>query len=182
MHLQPHQEYFYRNHGPWDWEVQFTVKSWPGMLQSELPWEHKLRFLGFILTQTFFGKFVMKTRVELRDDPHQVGHTTEFIKWGVCFFRSQKTFTLDLDGRTLRLQGKEFFWPMMKSGKKFIETSGTVCDPNVKAIYKMPMFGLPTDCEVVMASQEGFMKLKGGWVEADFVLTPGSLEILRARF
>ncbi len=182
MNLQPHQEYFYRNRGHWNWNVDFRVKSWEGMLHSQIPLEHKFRLVGFVLTQKIFGSFKMKTFVDLGTDPHQVGHTTEFFKSGICFFRSQKTFTLDQDGRRIRLKGQEYFWPFMKSGKGFIETSGIVDDPNVKAHYKMPMFGLPTDCEVVMAPNEGSMRLRGDWVEADFALMPLSLEVLKGRF
>lgn len=179
---QPSQIYFYRNRGEWEWTVEFKVLNFRKFLSLPLPLFQKFRLATFTFSQKTFGAYSGWTKVHLDFESSKVHHSTEINKWGICFYRSQKVFTLLPDGEGLLLSGYEFYWPLLRQGFPFKEQKGVVNKNTTSGIYQMPLIGIPCSCEVTMSQERGQILVKEDWIVGTFTLTPESFSRLKERF
>ncbi len=179
--MQPSKIYFYRNRGQWDWNVEFNCLSYRDLWSANLPLVNKLRLSAFGFSQRVFGRFSMWTQVEFRKGEKVVLHSIRLKKWRITFYRSEKEFELDSDGRTVRLRGVEYFWPFICLPVSFEPLSGAVDESTTGASYQMPLAGTSCDCQTHLDQPEGYITIQTPWPKGRFSLTESSVERLASR-
>jgi hypothetical protein len=129
-----------------------------------------------------FGKYTMRTHVDFQMGSSEVKYSTRLCKLGISVFRSEKIFYLDPDGQDLRIEGREYYWPLswmalsFEPLQGFVETSGTM------ARYQMPIAGIPCDCKVILEPSMGLIAIETSWMRGAFSLSDESLAILQSLF
>lgn len=180
--MKPNEIYFDRARGPWDWLVEFEITSDSTLWGSHLTWLTKCRISLFAMTQKIFGPFQLWTHVDFVKESQQVKHTTIMKKWGFIFYKSHKTISLASDGIGLKLEGAEFFWPLISRAVSFQPVVGSVDVSTSKASYQMPLAGTLCDCKTYLGPYEGYMEISTPWLRGRFTLQASSKEILASRF
>lgn len=179
--MKPNEIYFDRNRGSWDWAVNFEISSYHGLWTADLKLLTKLRISAFALTQKIFGPFHMWTNVDFLEDVQKVQHSTKMKKWGIIFYRSEKTFFIEDDGNGLRLEGAEYFWPLISQPVPFQPVFGSVDKSTTHASYKMPLAGTLCDCQTHLGQPDGYMDISTPWLKGRFTLEEGSRKIFASR-
>lgn len=180
--MKPNEVYFYRTRGSWDWTVYFEITKYSNFWRSNLNLLTKLRISAFALTQKIFGPFVMWTNVDFSTDVQKVRHSTMMRKWGISFYRSEKTIFLESDGHGLRLEGAEYFWPLIFRAVPFQPVFGAVDISTTQASYKMPLAGAFCDCQTYLGQANGYMDISTPWLRGRFALNTDSSMIFASRF
>lgn len=180
--VKPNQVYFYRNRGPWDWNVNFELKSWRDLWRSEAPFLSKISLSALILAQDFTGSLQMWTKVDFQESVSVVHHSTRMKKWGLTIYRSEKDFILEEDGYGIQLEGVEYYWPLGFLAIPFKSQRGIVDVSTTRASYQMPMAGIACDCQAILELPNGQIKISTPWFNGSFMLTEDSNNRLAKRF
>lgn len=173
--------YFYRNRGPWDWNMDLKILSFRDLWSDDIPLVSKIRLSLFSLSQFIFGSFAMWTEVNFQKGNDVVQHSTKLSKWGITFYSSEKEFRIKDDGATLELQGVEFFWPLSFLPVALTPSSGVIEESTMNAAYQMPLAGTFCDCRSFLDQSNGYMEIKTPWLKGKMTLTESSQKILRQR-
>jgi hypothetical protein len=179
--MKPNEIYFERNSGSWDWLVIFEISNYFGLWQSDLKLITKLRVSTFSLTQKIFGSFQMWTNVNFLKDMKRVQHSTRLSKWGITFYRSEKTFFIESDGCGIKIEGVEYFWPFISKPSSFQPVFGSIDSSTTSASYKMPLAGTFCDCQTHLGQQDGYIDISTSWLKGRFTLSEESRRILASR-
>ena len=179
--MNPSEIYFYRNRGPWDWNVDLKILSYRDLWRDNIPLVSKIRLSMFSFSQAIFGSYSMWTKINFQKNSDVVYHSTKLRKWGITFYSSEKEFKLKNDGKTLHLQGEEFFWPLNFISVAFAPSLGEVDESTMGATYKMPLAGASCDCKSYLDQPSGYMKIHTPWLEGKISLIKPSQDILRQR-
>jgi hypothetical protein len=179
---KPSAVYFHRNRGEWFFSVRFQILDWAKFWQLPLSAPQRFRLVSFVLSPKLFGPFSGKTFVTLKQEDHQVRHLTELRKWGICFYRSERNFSLHENGTGITLNGFEFFWPLLGRGIPFETQRGVVSESTVSGTYQMPLMGIPCHCEVTMSRDIGQIQVSENWISGKFILDSESMSRLKRRF
>ncbi len=172
--MQIHESYFTKNQGEWNWQAKFQLKSLRALWVAPISIVAKAQVLTLIAAQFCLGSLRMWTRVDVAHLPRKVLHSTKLEKWGFTLYRSEKSFGLDADGKSLLIEGCEYFWPTLSTPVPFEPLRGEVEDSGNRAKYQMPLFGLACDCQTKLEQPLGKMILNSDWMVAEFSLTPES--------
>lgn len=179
---RPCHRYFQRNQGEWNWCAHFDIKSWTAMWSSDLTIFNKLRIALLIFMQNLFGPFIMWTRVQYDERQSKVHHSTRLKKWGLTWYRSEKTFFLNEQNSKLRVEGFEYHWPAMNTPVPFRSLQGLVDASSKQAWYQMPLLGVVSECRTILEPLLGTIDLETSWLKGHFSLTEDSLHVLTSRF
>jgi hypothetical protein len=180
--MKPSEAYFYRNRGSWDWTVDFRIQSYKLLWSASLSVVTKARLSMFAISQRLFGSFRMWTFVDYEMGASLVRHSTKMKKWGLTFYKSEKTFMLEDDGESLQLDGVEYFWPFLNSPVPFTQLTGAVQKSTTSATYDMPIAGTQCKCQSFLNKDEGYINIETPWLYGRFTLCPDSIKRLVVRF
>ena len=180
--MTANQVYFYRNRGTWNWQVRFELMSWLVLWRADVSVVTKVCISMLIFAQRILGPFQMWTNVRLQESANLVRHSTKLIKFGFTIYRSEKIFFLSENGFEVRLEGKEYFWPLNFVGIPFPPTTGAVDASTTRASYQMPLAGTVCSCQAVLEIRGGSMDIATPWMKGRFSLTEASNKKLRERF
>lgn len=150
----------------WNADVSFFTKSCVSLLA---------------IVQRFLGPLDMWTNVDFQESANLVRHSTKIKKYGLTIYRSEKKFFLDENGIGIRLEGKEYYWPLSFIGFSFVPTVGLVDASTTRASYQMPMAGSRCDCRAFLEVPEGYIDIAAPWINGRFSLTDASNETLKER-
>ena len=78
--MRANQAYFYRNHGPWNWAVEFNILSWKGLWHADIPFVSKICVSALVAMQWLPGPIQMWTRVISEESQKVVRHFTKMQK------------------------------------------------------------------------------------------------------
>lgn len=180
--MQPSETYFFRSRGEWNWRVNFEVTSWFALWTSELSFMNKIRLTAFMLSQVVFGPFYMWTMTDFKEGSNEVLHFTKIKKWGFTYMKSKKSFLLEPDGLSLRVEGVEGHWPITKRTSSFQPMLGSVDATATRATYQMPFMGISCACRTVLEPQIAEVYISTPWLQGQFSMTRESKNRLEERF
>jgi hypothetical protein len=156
--------------------------GWSVLWKAEISFFSKACLSVLTIVQRFLGPLQMWTCVDFQEYPDLVRHSTKMKKCGLTIYRSEKTFFLDKNGAGIRLEGKEYYWPLNFIGFSFAPTVGLVDTSTTRASYKMPMAGTQCDCRAFLELPVGYINITAPWINGRFTLTDASNKTLQERF
>jgi len=180
--MKANQAYFYRNRGPWNWRVQFDFESWSVLWKAEISFFSKACLSVLAIVHRFLDPLQMWTCVGFQESSDLVRHSTKMKKCGLTIYRSEKTFILDKNGTDIRLEGKEYYWPLSFIGFPFVPTVGLVDASTTRASYQMPIAGAQCNCHAFLELPVGHIDITAPWIRGRFSLTDASNKTLQDRF
>ena len=182
LEMKANYTYFYRNRGPWSWQIRLDLVSWSALWKAEISFFSKTCVSILALIQRALGPLQMWTHVDVQGSSNIIHHSTKIKKYGFTIYRSEKTFILDENGSDLLLEGKEYYWPLTFIGIPFTATTGSVDQCTTRASYQMPVAGAFCDCRAYLELPLGYIEISAPWISGRFCLTEASNKNLRERF
>lgn len=140
-----HHEYFKALVGRWSSRFSFRVSDFRGFFGSSLSLLNKLQFMSLFVMGKLLGPPRIRTQVVCpdidQDGTAVVQHTTIISKFGVPLYRARENFSLDRDGRSLRIGGQEWLSPLLWIARELPSGHGEICDKSKVATYSWAWFG-----------------------------------------
>lgn len=143
---------------------------------------NKVRLTSFMLSQVIFGPFYMWTLTDYQEGSNEVLHFTKIKKWGFTYMKSKKSFLLEPDGHSMRVEGVEGHWPITKKTISFQPMLGSVDATATRATYQMPFMGISCNCRTVLEPQIAEVYISTPWLQGQFSMTRESKDRLAERF
>jgi len=149
----PHHHYFRAKQGHWRGKIRFVLTDPRGLRASSVRWADKWSLRTLSVASRLSG-LVLKTTVDYTSRGHldEVLHTTRVTNLGMPVYRSAETIFLGGDGNGFRIEGRESFFPFLRSADWAAE--GAVAADHDGAAYRIPCFGLTME-QVTRTSPEG---------------------------
>jgi hypothetical protein len=145
----PHHRYFRAKEGRWRGKIRFELTDPRGLRGSSLSLRDRWSLRSLSLASRL-SVLTLTTTVDYtgRGQRNEVLHTTRVSNLGVPVYRSEETIFLEDDGRTLRIEGREAFFPFLRSAGWV--GGGAVATDHDGAAYRIPCFGLTMGQENVL--------------------------------
>lgn len=147
----PHHRYFRAKEGRWRGKIRFELTDPRGLQGSSLSPRDRWSLRSLSLASRL-SALTLTTTVDYAGRGHrsEVRHTTRVSNFGVPVYRSEETIFLEGDGRSLRIEGREAFFPFLCSIGWV--GAGAVATDHDGAAYRIPCFGLTMEQETRMTA------------------------------
>lgn len=146
----PHHRYFRTKEGRWRGKIRFELTDPRGLRGSSLSLMDKWSLRSLSLASRL-SVLTLTTTVDYARRRHrnEVLHTTRVSNLGVPVYRSEEAIFLEDDGRTFRIEGREAFFPFLRSAG-WVGEGAVATDRD--AAYRIPCFGLTMEQETRMTA------------------------------
>lgn len=147
----PHHRYFRAKEGRWRGKIRFELTDRRGLRASSLSPAQKWSLRSLSLASRL-SALVLTTTVDYASRGHrnEVLHTTRVSNLWVPVYRSAETISLEDDGRSFRVHGREAFFPFLRRADWV--AGGAVATDHDGAAYRIPCFGLTMEQETRMTA------------------------------
>lgn len=137
----PHHRYFRTKEGRWTGSFVLKITDLPQLRAMQWFERWSIRFMAF--SARYLSAPTLSTSIDYstRGAQNEVVHTTRMSNWGFTVFCSVETITLEADGRSFRMAGKQSCFPFLWKSSAW-GARGSVAIDFDGAAYQIPWFGL----------------------------------------